>query len=138
MSGPQHDFSDHQKRKNYEQYALLPSFFNVKKTKNTSVEDVAPQNTLSVSMTDDNDPACSSTDAISLEVLSVLQNVDDLPLVLPFIVGRDGHPRYLQKEWFVLFPWLKLCDDGKTCCCSVCYWAIVNKRIRHGNEEIIF
>ena len=136
MSGPQHDFSGPQKRKTSEQYTLLPSFFNVKKTKTTSIEDVAPQNTqnISVSTTDDDDPACSSTGAISLEVLPVLQNVDDLPLVLPFIVGTDGHPRYLQKEWFVLFPWLKLCDDGKTCGCSVCYWAIVNKRIRQGQR----
>ena len=27
-----------------------------------------------------------------------------------------------------------LCDDGNTCCCSVCYWAIVNKRIRQGQR----
>ena len=113
MSGPQHDFSGPQKRKTSEQYTLLPSFFNVKKTKTTSVEDVAPQNTqnISVSTTDDDDPACSSTGVISLEVLPVLQNVDDLPLVLPFIVGTDGHPKYLQKESFVLFPWLNICDD---------------------------
>ena len=106
------------------------------KTKTTSVEDVAPQNTqtISVSTTDDDDPACSSTDAISLEVLPVLQNVDDLPLVLPFIVGTDGHPTYLQNEWFVLFPWLKLCDDGKTCCCSVCHWAINKQTHSHGQR----
>ena len=108
-------------------------FFKVEKTKTTSVEDVAlrilglyrsPRPMTMIYL------ACSSTDAISFGVLQVLQIVDDLPLVLPFIVGTDGHPRYLQKE----FPWLKLCEDGNTCCCSVCYWAIVNKRIRNGQR----
>ena len=64
----------------------------------------------------------------------MLQNVDELPLVLPFVVSTNGHPRYIQKEWFDLFPWLKLCDDGKACCCPVCHWAIVNKRIRQGQR----
>ena len=27
----------------------------------------------------------------------MLQDVDDLPLVLPLIVGTYGHPRYLQR-----------------------------------------
>ena len=98
MSGPQHDFLGPQKRRNSAIYNASV-FFNVKKTKTTLVEDLAPQNTQNtqniwISTTNDDDPACSLIGAIYLKVLPVLQDVDDLPLVLAFIVSTDVQQRF--------------------------------------------
>ena len=103
MSGPQHDIPGPKKRRTSEIYNDSV-FFNVKKTETTLVEDVAPQNTqkISVSTTNDDDPVCSSIGAISLKVLPVLQDVDDLSLVLPFIDGTDGQPMF-YREWLFCF-----------------------------------
>ncbi|KAI6655637.1 hypothetical protein LOD99_11384 [Oopsacas minuta] len=54
-----------------------------------------------------------------------------LPNVLPSAECKDGRSRFLKKEWFKKYSWLKLNDDLSL---SVCYWAIQNKRI-HPSER---
>ena len=61
--------------------------------------------------------------------LPILQDFEKLPDLMPF--EKYGNcTRSMQKQWFVDYKWLKLNEDMQTCHCSVCLWAITNRRIK--------
>ena len=76
------------------------------------------------------------TDQISEEsgnnipTLPMSFDINTLPNELPTSEGRS-----LRRAWFTDFAWLHCNDDGRSCHCSSCFWAIKSNRLSRKYKE---